>query len=99
MWKKSKSTYQVEIIVVQNLLTPVLIGFPTLEEMGMIINTRKATVAVGNKEHEIVMSYKGKKEGYVFAVEDMYIQLNCMDQVLKIDVKKIERKKRDGICD
>lgn len=93
VWKESKGTYQVEFIVVQNLLTQVLIGFPTLEEMGMIINTREATVAVGNKEHEIVMSYKGKKEEYVFAVEDMYIQPNCMDQVLKIDVKKIEERK------
>lgn len=69
VFRRGKGEYQVEFIVVESLLTPILIGFPSMEEIEMVIDTRKGTLSIGNLENEIVMPYKRREEVYVCVTE------------------------------
>jgi hypothetical protein len=91
--RRKKGQYEVEVIVVKDLSIPILLGFPAMEEMGVIINTKKGTVSFGKLENEVVVKYKGREEDYVMTVEETIIAPSCMDQAIKV---MIDRKNTEG---
>ena len=86
MFRKGNGEYLIEFYVVKNLLVPILIGFPSMTEMGAVVNTRESTIALGNKDYEIVMKYETREEEYVCVVEKTTIIPRCTNQQIKIRV-------------
>ncbi len=74
VWKKSKSEFEVEIVVVEDLSIPILLGFPTMEEMGVILDTTRGTVSFSNLTKQLEIPYVGKKEEYVYTVEEVVLE-------------------------
>ena len=60
--RRLKGEYEIEFIIVEDLSTPILIGFPTIQEMGTIIDTKEGTVTFGNLGSEIVILMKRKQK-------------------------------------
>jgi hypothetical protein len=73
-WRKSKSEFEVEVIVVEELSLPILLGFPTMEEMGVILDTTKGTVSFGNLRNKLEIPYTGKKDEYVYTVDEVVLE-------------------------
>jgi hypothetical protein len=75
---------EVEFLVVRNLSTPILLGFPSIERLGMSINTREGNISIGNDNTELILPYKGREEYYVYNKEDIILQPNKRGQVFSI---------------
>jgi hypothetical protein len=51
-----------------------LLGFPSIEELGLVINTRDRTVSIGNNNKtEVVLNYQGIKEEFVYTIEEVVL--------------------------
>lgn len=94
VFRKEAGVYLIEFLIVENLLVPILRGFPSMQELGMIIDTRQGTVALGSEENEIMISYRGKTEDYVCVTETTYMEPRKQDQRIKVKVGS--SKKEEG---
>ena len=86
LFQKAKNNFEIEFIIVKELTVPVLIGFLSIQEMEVSINTRRGTVSFGRKPKKIRLSYVGEKENYVHCIDDIIIEPFKMGQVIKVKV-------------
>jgi hypothetical protein len=73
----TENGYTIEFIVVENLSVPVLIGWPTQEEMHVLIDSREKTFTV-RKGKEVSMKYQqiNEDKNTVYSTEEVLIEPN-----------------------
>jgi hypothetical protein len=92
---KDLNIFSAEFIVVKDLAVPILIGWPTMEDMGAIIDSREGSVRFlwknGLQEYETKVFYRPKTSKKtmipIYTVKEVTIQPNT---VSKVYIKGIE---------
>lgn len=91
-WTAQQSN--IELLVVENLSTPLLLGFPTIEELGTVIDTRNKTISFGNSHQEITLAYNAgeEQEHLLHVVNQITLEPNSMYQIMSVQFQNYEEK-------
>lgn len=83
--KGGKNGNIIELLVVEDLSTPILLGFPTIQSLGTVIDTRAGTIRIGSGHSEVILPFlRTEKEEYVYTIEKRILQPNRNDQRITV---------------